>query len=378
MRIPKYRKHTTRDIGFIEWRRKRTYFAGPFNSAESRDAYMEFCRENVLNPAPLPKISAHKLTVRGLALAYLDWARQRYPGPRSEYDNCRAAMRPLVRASGDLTAARFGPLKLKEIQKTLATAEKTRGYVNQIIARIKRAFRWAVSEELVAVEVYQALLTVQGVQAGLTGARESPKKRPVPWADIEPVLAELSPIVADMVRFQWHTGARSGSIVRACPEQFTDAGDVWEWRPRHKTEGFTTEEGTELVIAIGPKCQPILLPYLNREPTAALFDPNEASRRNRRYRKRYSSVSYARAIERAMARANRTRAKEDAGLPQKERRASLHWTPHQLRHSKGHSTRPIYGVEGVQAALGHSTVSAAQIYSERRLQLAKRIALETG
>lgn len=367
MRIPKYRRHTARDIAFVEWRGKRHYLPGRFNSAESKDAYRLFCAETVLSPAPRQPIARQGLSVRGLALAFLDWARERYPGQRSEYLNCRAAMRPLIRSCGDMPAARFGPLKLKELQTSLATKDKHRGYVNSVIARIRRCFRWAVSEELIPVEIYQALLTVQGVAAGVTEAKESVKKLAVPWEHVEPILAELSPVVADMVRFQWHTGARSNSIVRACPSQFIVSGDLWEWRLRHKTEARVE---VELIIPIGPKCQAVLAPYLVRDSDAPLFNPNEAATRNRRYRQRYTSISYGRAIERAMSRANKQR--EEAELP------AIHWTPHQLRHSKGHAVRPIYGVEGVQAALGHDTVSAAQIYSERRLELAKRIARETG
>ncbi len=42
MRIPKYRKHSTRDLGLVEHAGKRAYFPGKFNSPESIASYAKF------------------------------------------------------------------------------------------------------------------------------------------------------------------------------------------------------------------------------------------------------------------------------------------------------------------------------------------------
>jgi integrase len=55
-----------------------------------------------------------------------------------------------------------------------------------------------------------------------------------------------------------------------------------------------------------------------------------------------------------------------------------HWHPNQLRHGHGTEVRRRYGLEGAQVALGHSKADVTQVYAERDLALAERIAREVG
>lgn len=369
MRTPKYRKHSSRDCAYVEWRGKRYYLPGLHNSRESVEAYKQFLSLNVFAVAPqsVERPSPSGLTVAGLVLAYLTHAQGYYGGgSRGEYSNVKCAVMPLAEAYGHLPAVQFGPLKLKEHQAALAAKEQNRNYANAQTARIKRAFKWAVSEELIPASVYQSLVTVQGLRSGATPAKESAPKDVVPWEVVEATLAELNPTVGAMVRLQWHTGARSGSICHATPAQFDRSGSLWLWRPKHKTQYL----GRELVIPIGPRCQAVLLPFMDRPADQPLFSPR-SQRANRRYNTRYNSGSYAQAIDRAVIRVSATRAKEGRDpIPA--------WTPHQLRHSKGQAIRDRYGIEAQQAVLGHDSLEATQIYSARRLELAKEIAAEIG
>lgn len=359
---PKYRKHTTRDKGFVAWNKRRIYFPGPYNSEESKAAYARFIGENVFVPLQRPTESG--LAVSQLAALYLTFAKTNYGTGRTEYGNLRASLKPFIKACGRSSASEFGPRRLKEYRQGLVAQRKSRGYINSSINRIKRCFQWGVSEELIPPSVFHGLQSVRALEAGRTEARETAKRQPVPWEHVEPVLSELSPVVAAMVRFQWHTGARSQSVCMATAEQFVIDGDLWLWRPRHKTERL----GKVVVLPIGPKCQIVLKPFMGGD--GFLFDPRKR-RKNRRYKARYKSGSYAVAVRRAIERVNRQRAKDKLPpLP--------HWSPHQLRHSKGHAVRSLYGLEAAQAILGHSTVDASQIYSEPRLDLAKRIAREVG
>jgi integrase len=358
VRVPKYRKHSSRDLAFVEWQGKRLYLPGSHNSAESRDAYRAFlARIMAKAPQDFALPDAHGLTVASLLLAFLDHAAERYgDGTRGEYANCKHALKPLMRSRhGATVATAFGPKALKQWRDSLAAKNK-RAYVNQQLSKIKRAFKWAASEELIHITVYQALATVPGLRAGESDAAESKRREGVPWSTVEATIAELSPLVADMVRVQWFTSVRSGSLCRAKPEQFDRSGELWLWRPRHKTEHL----GRELIIPVGPRCQAVLLPYMDRPSDAYLFDPR-TQRANRRYRKHYATSSYYRAIERAA-----------------ERAKVAHWFPHQLRHARGQEIRERFGVEGAQSLLGHDTLDATQIYSARRLDLAKVIARETG
>ncbi|MBL9092280.1 MAG: site-specific integrase [Planctomycetaceae bacterium] len=187
----------------------------------------------------------------------------------------------------------------------------------------------------------------------------------MPLRYVAPVLRHVPRVVRAMLRVQVFTGVRSGSICNARPEQFDTTGDVWLWRPQHKTEYLERE----LVIPIGPRCQRVLRPYLTTaRPGDFLFSPRSVAN-NRRYNKRYRSQSYCVAVVRGIRRANKAR-KPDEQIP--------HWTPHFIRHYKGDTVNAKYGIEAAQAVLGHDDMSATKLYRSRRLDLATRVAKETG
>jgi integrase len=365
MRKPKYRRHTTRDRAFLEFDGKRHYLPGPYKSQQSLTAYRTFLRAHNLL---FEQIDGKPVHVVALVNRFMDWAENTYPvGTRSEWMNCRAALKHLNALDGKTQIANYGPMRLKALQQELARAKKSRGYINSVCARVKRMFKWAVSEELAPAAIYHALATVPGLKAGRTQALEHAPRQPVPWEHVDPVLLELSDTVSDMVRLQWLTGARSQSICQAGPGQFNRDPQPWEWRPRHKMESA----GHELVIYLGPQAQKIVAPYLELGQ-AYLFQPKHMSgQRARGYRSFYDAVSYLRAITRAIDRVNRARVKAGADpIP--------YWTPHQLRHARATLLRASYGLEGSQAAIGHKSLAAHQIYAQRQSGLAKKIALEVG
>lgn len=363
-KIPKYRKHSSRDIAFYAHKGKRHYLPGRYNSPESRAAFEKFKAEAFPDPAS-PRIISASVSVRELVTHFLIWAKGYYGEGRTEYGNMTAALVPLIKFCGVESAAAFGPKRLKEFRETLVKT-LARGTINSYIRRVKQCFGWGVSEEIIPPSVLYGLKAVPGLKAGRTEARETVKRQPVPWEHVEPVLKELAgnETVTAMVWLQWLTGARSSSICKARPEQFTRDGDLLLWRPRHKTEA----QGKEVILPIGPKCQAILEPFLHGPADEPMFNPRRR-RKNRRYGTHYTAATYYRAVARALNRANK-HLPQDAQIPA--------WSPHQVRHSKGHSVRSQYGLEAVQATLGHATVDASQLYSEPRLELAKRVARDLG
>jgi integrase len=76
---------------------------------------------------------------------------------------------------------------------------------------------------------------------------------------------------------------------------------------------------------------------------------------------RYSTQSYGHAVAKGCDR---------AGVPR--------WHPNQLRHAHGTDVRRRFGLEAAQVALGHSRADVTQVYAERDLTLATRIAMEVG
>lgn len=367
MKIPKYRKHSSADRGFVEHGGKRHYLPGAYNSPESIAAYKRFIAD-VCGGAMSPVPTETPATIRVLVDSWLEYADQHYPGgTRGEAANCRAAVQPLMAMFEALPPTQFTPKRLKELQLEMAAAKLTRGYINGCVGRIRRMFRWAASEELVPVTIYESLKTVAPLGRNRTAAKESEPRRPVPIDSVTETLKELSPQLRNMVTLQRLTGVRSQSVCHAKPEQFDTSKTPWEWRPKHKTE----HHGTILVVFIGPAAREILEPLLKATPPGEyLFQPRE-QRGNKRYGKHYKSASYAQAIDRAVIRVNAEREKQGLEpIPS--------WTPHQLRHAKATMVRETYGLEASQATMGHETIDATQIYAERQMNLARKIAEETS
>ena len=185
---------------------------------------------------------------------------------------------------------------------------------------------------------------------------------PVDWVAVKSTLPFVPATVADMIQFQWHTAARSGSVVNATADQFEvdpQNPKLLLWRPKHKTEHL----GTELIIPIGPKCQRVLRRYLSGGP---LFDPSRDPMARGNVGQVYSPASYRRAIVRGIEKAERA----GVSVPK--------WSPHAIRHARGHEIRRSHGIEAVQAILGHASLNASEIYSERRLNTAREIAAAIG
>jgi integrase len=75
----------------------------------------------------------------------------------------------------------------------------------------------------------------------------------------------------------------------------------------------------------------------------------------------YTTQSYGRAIANACDAAGITR-----------------WHPNQLRHGVATAIRRQYGLEAAQVALGHTQAKITEVYAERDLSLAVRVAREIG
>jgi integrase len=335
-----------------------------------------------------PMAAAPRLTVAELILRFWDGhavAHYRHPDgtPTSELADFRLSLRPLRRLFADLPAADFSPLKFKALRLALIDAGLSRGVINQRVGRVRRVFRWAVSEELVPEPVYRALMAVEGLTAGRSAARERPPVRAVPDADVEAALPFLSPPLRALVRVQRLTGMRPGEAARMRAGDLDTAGEVWTYRPRrHKTAW----RGKERVVLVGPKAQAVLRDVMASDPEAYLFSPragraagyaakraarktkvppSQACRRKAAPKRQpgafYTRHAYAAAVARACEKAGVTR-----------------WHPNQLRHARATEVRGAFGLEAAQVVLGHAKASVTEVYAERDLSLAGRVAVASG
>jgi len=382
----------------------KDHYLGLWGTRTSKREYDRIIGEWLAAGRPEQAKQARELTIVELLAAYNSHAQRHYRKigkPSREHLCVRAVLRRIRRLYGNTLASEFGPLALKSLRQQMIDDGLARSTINMNVARIKRMYRWAASEELLPVTAYQALATVTGLQRGRTEAREPAPIPPVSDEVVEATVPHLPVVVADMVRFQRLTGCRPGEVCILRPCDLDTSGDVWLYRPEsHKTEHHDRDR----IIAIGPKAQDMLRPYLLREEQAYYFAPSDSERKRRREqheqrvtplkygnrpgsnRKRkpkrsagdcYTNDSYRRAIHRACDKAFLP-ADELTGAEVKAWRSRHRWSPNQLRHAAATEIRKQFGLEAAQVALGHSNANVTQIYAERDLSKAAEIMRQVG
>ena len=383
--VPKYRKHRASGQAVVTIA-GRDHYLGPHGSKASKLEYDRLITEWLAAGRPTTVAPVGELTISEIILRYHTFAKGHYrKGGRgtSEIDNIKYALRPLRELYGRMPVSEFGPLALKALQAKMIEERLSRGVINSRIGKIKRMFRWAVSEELAPASLVHSLDTVMGLQKGRTKAREADPVQPVDDETVDAALPHLPVTVADMVRLQRLTGARPQDVCNLRPVDVDRSGDVWLYvPPHHKTE----HHGKKRVICIGPRAQEILLPYLLRSPDAFCFSPAESERKRkaelRSNRKTPVQPSQADRSKRAPKRKPgdqyTTNAYHYAIRRACERAGIEPWSPNRLRHSAGTEIRKRYGLEAAQVILGHASADVTQVYAERDLQKAVEIMREVG
>jgi integrase len=394
--VPSYRLHKQSGHAVVTLRdslgNRRDVLLGKYGTAESRAEYARVIAEWESSRRRLPvrsaEPSAPDLTVNEMLLQYWRWAEGHYrdaDGNLSrELENVALALRPLRQLYGHAIAREFGPLALRAVREEMVRAGLSRGVVNARVNRLRRAFKWAASFELVPPSVFEALRTVAGLQRGRGEAREANPVCPAPETHVRATLPYLPPPVRALAELQLLTGMRAGEAMTMRAIDLNMGGPVWTYRPAsHKNR----HRGQDRVIFLGPQAQELIKPFLTTNLEAYLFSPrvyveamhaartarrktrrtpSELKRERRRAPKRgpgdrYSRRSYNVAIIRAC---------KKAGVPE--------WSPLQLRHTAATAIRARYGLEAAKAILGHARVETSQIYAERDMGRAAEIMAEIG
>ena len=363
----------------------RSYYLGKYGTPESRERYEGLIAEWFARNGDA---SRYSLTVDDLALLFVDHAKSYYRSPdgklTAEVSSIQHALRPLVELFGTLRVREFGPLKLKQVRDRLIENGHCRTNINRMVGRIKRAFKWGVENEHVPAEIHTALSAVSGLRAGRSKAIESEPVKPVAEAFIEAIEPHTSRQVWAMIQLQRLTGMRPGEVtaMRCCDLKMDEK--TWEYQPeRHKTQHL----GKGRVVFLGPKAQVIVGEFLKTDTQAYRFSPrdvvDEMNEKRRADRKspltpsqskcrrkavpqiqpgeRYTKDSYRHAIQRACDRADVPR-----------------WHPHQLRHNAATRIRRETDIDTARTVLGHSTLDVTEIYAERDLETARRLAAKIG
>lgn len=411
--------------------------AGKEGNAEAQavaatEEYTELLREllkekhsNATGEGNSRATAARFLTVGALCAEYLKSAEQYYrnknqPGKTSKsVALVRSSLRHVVALYRWVPAENFGPKALLTVRaemiknggkfydrhkRVIRTVRYSRTHINKMVGVIKRAFKWAVGEELIEAEVWQKLQAVVGLQYGRSDARETDPVRPVDPAILAETLKHLPPIVAAMVEIERLSGMRPGEVVtmRPCDITFDLSGCACYRPSTHKMQ----YKGRERRIYLGPQAVAILRPFLDRPSDQFCFSPAEvvewrrqqkrkarktpygASHRRRDEKKRktepkrrpgarFETASYGRAITAATKAAFPTPAGLDKAQAQDWRRRH-DWNPNQLRHAWATRMRELEGIEAASVGLGHASLDVTQIYAERNFELARKFAQQHG
>ena len=307
----------------------KTHYLGKHDSEEAIKEYDRIIAEWLSNGRDglnVEHATKEEIAVSVVVAKYILWAKDYYRTPEGkcsgQLPSIKQALKPLRKLYGHTPVNEFGPKALKAIQHHLLerTNPRTgkalsRKYINGLVGHIRRMFKWAVAEELVASDVLHGLQAVRDLRAGRVGIeRERPPVEAVDWERVEATLPHLGKQVGAMVLLQWWTGMRPGEVCRMRTQDIDRTGEVWLYRPaRHKNQ----HHGQDRVVPMGPGAQRIVKPFLR-------VDQATSSNRPRPTR---SSVK-------GSARTARRRSGTAIFKPRKRRR------PSQQEWSSASSTRP--------------------------------------
>lgn len=286
---PSYRRHANGQA--VVTYGGRDHYLGKYGSPESRREYDQQVAAWIANGRQ--NNAAALLTIDRLVLKFkrehVNVEYVKLGQPTSEQATLVAALKPLLAKFGREFVKDFGPLKLEEVRKAMIAAGWARRYINKQISRIRLMFKWAVAKELIDESVYRRLQSLLPLKRGKTEARETPRIQPAPDADVDAVIAALSPSlaaarkmmdtegfadsnqpssvgpllakvpaespVAAMLAVQRLTGMRPGEVVQLSNEHLPRHGHTWPrrkspeqrlvWRlERPEAEGVRSSDGT--------------------------------------------------------------------------------------------------------------------------------------
>ncbi len=213
--VPSYLKHSSGQARAV-WSdalgiRHFQMLPGEFGSPESKNAYSRLVAELALSPIASP-VRPESITVVEVFAAYLEFAAKYYTDPdgkpTKELIGMKASIKPARELYADVPAASFGPVALRTVRQKMIDEGLCRSVVNHRTNRIKRVFRWAASEELIPVGIFEALRTLAGLRRGRSEAPEPEPIKPVAEELVQATLPYLPPHPRCMVELMYHTGMR--------------------------------------------------------------------------------------------------------------------------------------------------------------------------
>lgn len=384
VRVPKYREHVSGQARVTL--SGKTYYLGKFKSPESEAEYRRVVSEWLAIGCRPSGPQTNQLTVVEVLDAYWSDLLTQEPS-KSELDRARWAVRLMKDHCGTIaSAADISPATLRAIQRALTDKRNSVSTVNTRINSIRAILKWAKTEGLIPVDVYERCKDI-GPASKVKGAIKRPRRMPLSIAEFEKAIAVLPPMIADMARLQQQAAMRPGEVCfMSWADIDRDSGAVWFYRPgKHKTDylGITRE------IPLGKEAQAILSKYLHRLPSVPIFSPREKEQQRLQevheqratpmtpsQRKRAARAA-ARPDDRENAPGDGWRADSYRKAIQKAlKKAGLrHWFPYLLRHTGGTEARRKHGLDAAQALLGHADRRTTERYAQVNRDVLAQIAV---
>lgn len=349
MRVPKLCRHSS-GWWFVRVNGKHEYLSK--DKAEAQDAYKDLLAQR-FGAVPEP-VAGGGITVAELLDRFRAYQlEQCQPRWRTNREGIlRQAHKDALRLYGHLPASVFGPKAFTSVRRAMVAPGRCREYVNGLAGKLKAAWKWGVSEELVPLATYQALHLVPDLKPGELDLPEGEDRQPVDPELVAKTLPFLSEKNADLVRLLQLTAARPDELVRL------KAGDIerhkdgtWTYTPRqHKT----AKANRRRMLVFNSEARTILGKYLLKG-TVYLFPADQCQRLKAETEPHYRVSSLCNAVKRACERGK---------LPT--------WTSYQLRHQKATQVALEHGLDVAAALLGHSKIATTALYDHSQLLKAKR------
>ena len=305
-------------------------------------------------------------------------------GPRAEA-SAEFSLRNVVLLFGRFAAKDFGPVRLAAVRDHLVQIGRTRSGINCQVNRIRRCWRWLASMEMLPSSVVEGHRTLRGLRFGQTTAGEAKPKATVTADMAEGTARAACPVIAGMIRVQLLTGVRPGEVCRMVSGDIDQTQSVWFYRPSHHKNAW---RGNARSVPIGPKCQAILLPFLQLdEPDKPLFSPKDSMAwHQKEKRSRRKSRVQPSQVDRSIADPERTPG--DAYDTQSFGRAIKYlqirqglarWSPSCLRATRAQTIFESFGIDAARTILGHSDEKVTlRYYTQENEAKAASLAVQVG
>ena len=332
---PTYAYHQS-GRGRILWHGTSRLLPGEYNSPESLAAFAQMVAI-VAATGHLPDVRVEQVTMNDLRNKFRKYAEQSYrtKEPRN-YDYALAAA---CKMFGNLAVSEFTPAHLKTVRQSMLNAHLCRTTVNRRVRQIVFVFRWAVEEQIVKPEIWQALAAVRPIQRGRDNAIDYEPIQPVSESDFLRVVEAVPPRYRPALWVQLLTGMRSGELLAMRPQDVQMGGRHWYYTPK---EHKTAKEIGAKIIGIPEPAIVFLVEAMPKEFSFRWFP--------------WSVDVHRRAVQRVC---------EKLGITV--------WHPHQLRHALATKAKASLGDSAAQALLAHTNPKTTKRYAHQSIDEITRI-----